>query len=385
MSAWARFFRYVFRVTVPFPTAESDLRSRLERELGESYAIQRELGGGGSAKVFLAIERALDRPVVLKVLAPEATVGVDGERFRREILIAARLQHPHLVPLLQAGTVNAEAGDRAMRWFSMPYVEGQTLREQLHRRERFALADGMRLLRELASALMYAHARGVVHRDIKPENILFSGDAAMIADFGVAKALDDASDGALKSGKRVTTVSMTLGTPAYMSPEQINRAPMVDHKADLYAFGCLAYELFAGAPPLERESLRATMAAQVQDPPPPLRDVRPDLPEALVAVIMRCLHKDPLQRPHSASVIVKVIDELQTGTANSDTANSGTANSETANGESLGAGSLHARSQAAGSRVDDTAAGGQGVGRNIVLMLLAVSVVGGVVWWLVLR
>ncbi len=380
---------------MPFPTAESDLRSRLERELGASYAIQRELGGGGSAKVFLAIERALDRPVVLKVLAPEATVGVDGERFRREILIAARLQHPHLVPLLQAGTVNAEAGDRAMRWFTMPYVEGQTLREQLQRRERFALADGLRLLRELASALMYAHARGIVHRDIKPENILFSGDAAMIADFGVAKALDDASDGALKSGKRVTTVSMTLGTPAYMSPEQINRAPMVDHKADLYAFGCLAYELFAGAPPLERESLRATMAAQVQDPPPPLRDLRPDLPEALTTVIMRCLHKDPLQRPHSASVIVKVIDELQTGTANSDTANSGTANSgtadsgtansETANRESLGAGSLHARSREAGSRSADGAAAREPVTIYVVPLLLIVGAVVAVVWWLFLR
>lgn len=372
-------------MTAPFPTAESDLRSRLERELGESYAIQRELGGGGSAKVFLAIERALDRPVVLKVLAPEATVGVDGERFRREILIAARLQHPHLVPLLQAGTVNAEAGDRAMRWFSMPYVEGQTLREQLHRRERFGLADGMRLLRELASALMYAHARGIVHRDIKPENILFSGDAAMIADFGVAKALDDASDGALKSGKRVTTVSMTLGTPAYMSPEQINRAPMVDHKADLYAFGCLAYELFAGAPPLERETLRATMAAQVQDPPPPLRDVRPDLPEALTSVIMRCLHKDPLQRPHSASVIVKVIDELQTGTANDGTANSGTAHSETANRESLGAGSLHNRSPEAGSRSGDRAAAREPITTYVVPLLVVVAVVAAAIWWVFLR
>jgi len=379
---------------VPFPAAESDLRSRLERELGDSYAIQRELGGGGSAKVFLAIERALDRPVVLKVLAPEATVGVDGERFRREILIAARLQHPHLVPLLQAGTVNAEAGDRAMRWFSMPYVEGQTLREQLQRRERFALADGLRLLRELASALMYAHARGVVHRDIKPENILFSGDAAMIADFGVAKALDDASDGALKSGKRVTTVSMTLGTPAYMSPEQINRAPMVDHKADIYAFGCLAYELFAGHPPLERESLRATMAAQVQDPPPPLHALRPDLPDSLTTVIMRCLHKDPLQRPHSASTIVKVIDELQQSgtangaTANSGTANSGTANGETANGDSLGAGSLHARSRVAGSPEADTAARAAGrsptaVGGGVLVGVVVLVFVG--VWWFLLR
>lgn len=377
-------------MTAPFPTAESDLRSRLERELGESYAIQRELGGGGSAKVFLATERSLDRPVVLKVLAPEATVGVDGERFRREILIAARLQHPHLVPLLQAGTVNAEAGDRAMRWFSMPFVEGQTLREQLQRRGRFALTDGLRLLRELASALMYAHARGIVHRDIKPENILFSGDAAMIADFGVAKALDDASDGALKSGKRVTTVSMALGTPAYMSPEQINRAPMVDHKADLYAFGCLAYELFAGAPPLERESLRATMAAQVQDPPPPLRDVRPDLPEVLTSVIMRCLHKDPLQRPHSASVVVKVIDELQTGTANdgtahSGTAHSGTAHSETADRESLGAGSLHARSREAGSPAGDGLATGESVTTYVVPVLVVVAVVAAAVWWVFLR
>ncbi|MBL0939290.1 MAG: serine/threonine protein kinase [Gemmatimonadaceae bacterium] len=298
-------------MTDSLPTAEPDLRSRLERELGDAYVIQRELGGGGSAKVFLATETALDRPVVLKVLPPSATIGVDGERFRREILIAARLQHPHLVPLLQAGTVNEAAGDRALRWFSMPYVDGQTLREQLVKRSRLGVADGTRLLRELASALSYAHARGVVHRDIKPENVLLSDGAAMIADFGVAKALDDASEGALKTGRRVTTVSMALGTPAYMSPEQINKAPTVDHKADLYAFGCLAYELFAGKPPLERETLRATLAAQVQDPPAPLHSFRPDLPETLSAVIMRCLHKDPLQRPHSASVIVKTIDELQ--------------------------------------------------------------------------
>lgn len=169
------------------------------------------------------------------------------------------------------------------------------------------------MLRELASALAYAHAKGIIHRDIKPENVLLSDGVAMISDFGVAKALDDASAAAVASGRRVTTVSMTLGTPAYMAPEQVNNVRVVDHKADLYAFACVAYEILTGSPPFVRPSLRATMAAQLSDTPAPVREQRPDVPAALADTLMRCLDKDPLQRPHSASVIVKVIDGLLTG------------------------------------------------------------------------
>lgn len=271
--------------------------------------MSRELLSGGTCKVFLATELALGRQVVLKVLPAELTREVDGERFRREILIAARLQHPHLVPLLSAGEF-ADEHHRTLRWFSMPYVEGCTLRELLEQRGTLPLGEALRLLRELASALAYAHARGVVHRDIKPDNVLLCGDVAMISDFGVAKALDDAVTPSNSTGRQVTTVSLALGTPAYMAPEQVANAAVVDHKADLYALGCVAYEFFTGEPPLARPSLRATLAAQVHDAPIPLDQRRPDLPDALCAVLMRCLHKDPLQRPHSASVIVRVLDDL---------------------------------------------------------------------------
>lgn len=286
------------------------LRERLQSALRETYSVTRELGGGGSSRVFLATELALDRPVVLKVLHSELTEGVEAERFRREILIAARLQHPHLVPLLSAGTIPGSGAERDVRWFSMPFVEGRTLREWLVQRGTPPLSESIRLIRELASALAYAHAHNVIHRDVKPENVLLSDGVCMVSDFGVAKALDDASEKALKSGKRVTTVSVALGTPAYMSPEQVQNAKVVDHRADIYALGCVAYELFTGAPPLARSSLRATLAAQVNEQPAPLRDKRADVPTALADMIMRCLAKDPHQRPHSASQLLKAIDSL---------------------------------------------------------------------------
>ncbi len=301
----------------PGPSSSDSLRERLQRALGDLYVINRQLGGGGSAHVFLATEVALDRLVVIKVLPAELTDGVDGARFHREILIAARLQHPHLVPLLTAGEPDehAEPVPGALRWYSMPYVEGKSLRDYLVKRGALPLPDALRLLRELASALAYAHAKGVIHRDIKPENVLLSDGVAMIADFGVAKALDDASEAAVSSGRRVTTVSMTLGTPAYMSPEQVNNARVVDHKADLYAYACVAYEILTGAPPFVRPSLRATMAAQLSETPKPVRELRADTPASLADILMRCLEKDPLQRPHSASVIIKTIDALHAAPA----------------------------------------------------------------------
>ena len=160
----------------------------------------------------------------------------------------------------------------------------------------------------MALALAYAHGRGVVHRDIKPENVLLNDGIAMIADFGVAKALDDASDTALRSGRRVTTVSTMLGTPQYMAPEQISAAHVVDHRADLYAFGCVAYELLTGAPPFARTSLRATLAAHLGDTPVPIQQLRPDVPPAIADVVMRCLAKSPVARPASASWIIRAID-----------------------------------------------------------------------------
>ncbi|MFN9117275.1 MAG: serine/threonine-protein kinase [Gemmatimonas sp.] len=302
-------------MTLPPSTHADDLRERLRRQLAGNFTIMRELGGGGSARVFLATERSLGRTVVLKVLPTELASGIDAERFRREILIAARLQHPHLVPLLAAGSPeeDAGAGERPLRWFSMPFVEGQTLREHLEMHAPLPLPETTRLLRALASALAYAHGRGVMHRDIKPENILLSDGVAMIADFGVARALDDASGAALRTGRRLTSVSSTLGTPAYMAPEQITGALDVDHRADLYALGCVAYEMLTGAPPLARGSLRATMAAQVNDQPVRVGQLRPDVPAALDALIMRCLQKEAAQRPSSGMAIVEALDVLAGG------------------------------------------------------------------------
>ncbi len=284
------------------------LRARLQRQLEGVYIIERELGGAGSSHVFLATEVALDRQVVLKVLPPELTADVDAERFRREMQFAAKLQHPHLVPLLSAALATADGDSDQVRWYSMPYIEGMTLRELLVRRGAPPYPEAIRLLREIALALSYAHARGVVHRDIKPENVLLNDGIAMISDFGVAKALDDASDAALRTGRRVTTVSTVLGTPDYMAPEQIGSAHIVDHRADLYAFGCVAYEVLTGAPPFTRPSLRATLAAQLADAPVPIQQLRPELPPAVADVVMRCLAKNPAERPASASWIIRAIE-----------------------------------------------------------------------------
>ncbi len=296
------------------------VRERLQQQLGDRFVITRELAGGGLAQVFLATEVALGRPVVLKALPTELAAGVDAERFHREIVFAAQLQHPHLVPLLAASVSDGESPEsdqaqgnaqgRPIPWFSMPWIQGQTLREYMRPGQPLPLPDGLRLLREIASGLSYAHARGIVHRDIKPENVLLCDGVAMVTDFGVAKSLDDASNEALQTGKRVTTVTMMLGTPAYMAPEQVSSARLVDHKADIYAFGCMAYEVLTGAPPLAKASLRATMVAQVTEAPVEISQHRRDLPASLAEVLMQCLHKDPMQRPHSASVIVKAIDAL---------------------------------------------------------------------------
>ena len=290
------------------PIDAGALRARLQRQLEGVYVIGRELNGAGSSYVFLATEVALERSVVLKVLPPELTADVDAERFRREIQFLAKLQHPHLVPLLSAAFATADGDRDQVCWFSMPYIEGKTLRELLARRGAPPYPEALRLLREMALALSYAHARGVVHRDIKPENVLLNDGIAMISDFGVAKALDDASDAAVRTGRRLTTVGTVLGTPNYMSPEQIGSAHVVDHRADLYAFGCVAYELLTGAPPFARTSLRATLAAQVADAPVPISQLRPDLPPSVADMVMRCLAKNPAERPASASWIIRAIE-----------------------------------------------------------------------------
>src|SRR3970282_2243768 len=199
-----------------------DLRDQLQATLGAAYTLERELGGG-MARVFVARETALDRKVVMKVLPPELAASVSTERFRREIMLAARLQHAHIVPLLAAG----ESG--ALPYFTMPFVEGESLRVRLARHGELPVAEAVRILREIASALAYAHEHGVVHRDIKPDNVLVSGGVAVVLDFGVAKAVA-ASTSPEDAG--VTSAGMAVGTPAYMAPEQAAGDPNVDQRAD---------------------------------------------------------------------------------------------------------------------------------------------------------
>jgi len=285
-----------------------DLRDELERALGELYSIQTELGGGGMSRVFLAEETALGRRVVVKVLPRELTGGVNVDRFRREIMLAAQLQHPHIVTLLSTGQV---AG---VPYYTMPYEEGRSLRAYLRERGPLPVGETLGLLGDVAKALAYAHDRGVIHRDIKPDNILLCGGAAVVTDFGVAKAVSDAKDSApVAHGDSLTQIGMSIGTPTYMAPEQAAAEPDVDHRADLYAFGCMAYEMLAGRPPFCDLPLRKLLAAHLSTPPTPILTHRPDVPPALAMLVMRCLEKEPADRPQHANELLNVLEVVTTG------------------------------------------------------------------------
>jgi len=241
----------------------SDLADRLQAALGDTYRIERELGGGGMSHVFLAQETALGRSVVVKVLPPEMSASVNIERFRREIQLAASLQHPHIVPVLAAG----QSGD--LLYYTMPLVEGESLRAKLAREGEMPVSDAIRVLRDVVDALAYAHARGVVHRDIKPDNVLISGQHAVVTDFGVAKAMSASS-----GSSSLTSLGVALGTPAYMAPEQAAADPHVDHRADLYAVGAMAYEMLCGRPPFSGMSPQQVLAAHTMQAPDPVQSLR---------------------------------------------------------------------------------------------------------------
>jgi serine/threonine-protein kinase len=280
------------------------LRADLARALAGEFQVQRELGGGGMSRVFLAQDLSLGRPVVIKVLAGERGVAVDAERFRREVLLSARLQHPHIVPVLRAGDVEGRS------YFVMPFVEGASLRALLRTADQpFSVAEAVRYLRNVAAALAYAHERGVVHRDIKPDNVMVSGGVAVVLDFGVAKAVAASS---APEDANVTSAGMAIGTPAYMAPEQAAGDPQVDQRADLYAFGILAYELFTGSTPFGGRDPHQVLRAHLVDPPTPVLNRRGDLPPDLAALVMRCLAKAPRERPQSAKEILDQLDALGT-------------------------------------------------------------------------
>ena len=311
-------------------------RDRLAAALAATYRIDDELVGAGMSRVFAATEHALGRKVVIKVLPPELSAGVNRERFQREIQVAAQLQHPHIVPLLSAGRIpssdappaaddvtaqsratsitSGAATEGELLYYTMPFIEGESLRAAIVRRGRLPVREVLRILHDVVGALAYAHGRGVVHRDIKPGNILlagYTGDArgahALVTDFGVAKALSAAMP---VSG--MTSAGMAIGTPAYMAPEQLAADPAADHRIDIYAVGLLAYELLSGQSPFVGTSPQATMAAQLTRVPDPLDTIRDDVPPALSAVIMRCLEKLPEHRPQTANALLDELDGVST-------------------------------------------------------------------------
>jgi eukaryotic-like serine/threonine-protein kinase len=263
----------------------TELRSQLQSALSNSYTIDRELGGGGMSRVFLAEELELGRKVVIKVLAPELAEGLSAERFAREIKLAAALQQANIVPLLRTGTT-------PVPFYTMPFVEGESLRARLADSGALPEAQVIGILRDVARALSYAHAHGVVHRDIKPDNVLLSGGTAVVADFGIAKAIDVART----AGSAILTgTGVSIGTPAYMAPEQLAGDANVDERVDIYSLGTLAYELLTGHTPFHDRTPQKLIAAQILDAPPPIAGVRAELN----ALVVRCLAKEPGARPRS--------------------------------------------------------------------------------------
>ena len=283
-----------------------DLRAQLQQHLGTAYDIQRELGGGGMSRVFLAVERRLGRTVVIKVLSPDLAQTLNADRFEREIRVAASLQQANIVPLLVAGEVSG------IPWFTMPYVEGESLRARLARGP-VSVSETIAILRDVSRALGYAHAHGVVHRDIKPDNVLLSGGTAVVTDFGIAKAITASRTGA-GDGATLTQLGTALGTPAYMAPEQVAGDPDIDSRVDLYALGCMAYELLTGRQPFADRTPQRVLAAHLSETMPAVTTLRADCPPALAQLIRRLTEKDPADRPQSAEEVLAALESVSTPT-----------------------------------------------------------------------
>ena len=280
----------------------NELAAQLQEILGPGYSIDRELTGAGMSRVFVATERELDRQVVVKILSPDLSAAVNAERFRREILLVARLQHPHIVPVLTAGVRGS------FLYFTMPFIAGENLRTRMKQSPGLATHAAVRVLCDVAEALSYAHSKGVVHRDIKPENIILAGNHALVLDFGVSKALTKATTEGTADNSVITSLSVALGTPAYMAPEQAAADPRVDGRADIYALGIVAYELLSGQTPFGGLPPHQTLSAQIMKKPVPLSERQPHLPDGLVAIVMKCLEKNPSERYQTAEQLYAALE-----------------------------------------------------------------------------
>jgi serine/threonine-protein kinase len=260
-----------------------ELREQIQTDLADRYTLDRELGRGGMASVLLARDLQHDREVALKVLHPELASTVGADRFKREIRVAARLQHPNILGILDSGeTLGGQL------WFTMPFVEGENVYQRLQREYRLAPAEALRIATAAASALACAHEQGVVHRDIKPDNILLSGDQVLVADFGVARAVSEVQE-------QLTATGMVVGTPTYMSPEQASGDKAIDGRTDIFALGCVLYEMLAGEPPFTGPTPQAALMRRFMGPPRPLRPMV-DVPEHVESAIVRSLARDPAER-----------------------------------------------------------------------------------------
>ena len=270
-------------------TPQSDRGARLAASLPKRYAFREQIGKGGAAYVILADDLERGHPVAVKILRPEIATVVGETRFHREIEILSHLDHPNILPLLDYGSVNG-----VVLYFTMPYVDCITLQTRLHREEQLTLRDTIAIVSDIADALDYAHSRGIIHRDVKPANILLADDRVIVADFGIARAM------AVDSAEQITVSGISLGTPEYMSPEQVEAMRELDARCDVYALGCVTYEMLAGEPPFTGPTELAIFARHLNEPPRSVRQVRPEIPGGVDAAIIKALQKARAARFYTA-------------------------------------------------------------------------------------
>jgi len=279
--------------------AMSEQLNRLSKALMGRYVVEREIGVGGAARVYSAFDAKHDRHLAIKVLRPELGASVTAERFNREVKLLGQLRHPNVLTLIDSGEADGNL------FYVMPYVEGESLRDVMNRGP-VPVGDAVRLLRDVVDALAYAHRRGILHRDVKPENVLVDDRHALVTDFGIARAVAGDPDG----GKRLTLAGRTLGSPNYMAPEQVVGNADTDARADLYAFGVMAYELLSGRLPYAAKNAAAMLMAHLNDAPIPLAQSRPDVPPAVAKIVMRCLEKEPKDRWKSSDDLLHALEAL---------------------------------------------------------------------------
>jgi serine/threonine-protein kinase len=294
----------------------STIDPRVAEALAGRYRLERQLGVGGMATVWLAEDVRHRRRVAVKVLRSDLSMVLGAERFLREVEIAANLTHPHILTLIDSGEIHLGDDGRKALYYVMPFVDGESLRARLTRERELPIPDAVHILREIVDALAYAHAHNVVHRDVKPENVMLTGRHALMVDFGVAKAVADSQNpepgDSSSSYPSLTSAGMAVGTPAYMSPEQAVAAPDVDARSDIYSIGVMAYEMLTGEQPFRAATPQQVLAAQITEKPEPVNKRRPNLPQPLADLVMRCLEKRPADRPQHAAELLPVFDSIVT-------------------------------------------------------------------------